>query len=193
MRLSSLWRGPKAAFQYPIQPTPRAAVPTSVMVPWFRPVRGAVQVFETLPVEPAIHASIAATWAQLAELARAGLPPPAHAVVVLWRAGESLLTPEQRGFLWRAFRVPVFEQIIGDRGEVLAAECEAHEGLHVESAWFRPSGLALEMAVCGCGRKTPRLSVSRCLSAAGSVGSSSTAYRVLAADKKNHRSLLRRP
>ena len=32
-----------------------------------------------------------------------------------------------------AFRVPVFEQVIGKSGKLLAAECEAHDGLHVAS------------------------------------------------------------
>ena len=162
--LSSFWRGPKAAFQYPIQPTPPTAAPTAVLVPWFRAKRGAVvlvdMVFEKTPVERSVHASIAATWPQFEQLARARFPAPTHAAIVLWRAGESLLTLEQRDRLWQAFRVPVFEQIIGDRGQLLAAECEAHDGLHVELASFRPSGLACVTAPCACGRKTPRLSTS---------------------------------
>jgi hypothetical protein len=37
--------------------------------------------------------------------------------------------------------VPVFEQILADDGSLLAMECEAHDGLHVEG-WGSSSGLA---------------------------------------------------
>jgi hypothetical protein len=171
--LSAIWRGPKAAFQYPIQAAAPAAVPTAVMVPWFRPTRGAARFFEKLPAENARQAAIAATWTQFEQLMRARIPPPTHAAIVLWRAGESLLTTEQRDRLWAAFRVPVFEQIIGDRGELLAAECEAHAGLHIEWPSFRPSGLRLEPAACPCGRKTPRLTVRQDHAPAGSPPSHS--------------------
>ncbi len=80
-----------------------------------------------------------------------------HSVIVLARRGQPLLTPEQRQILWRAFHVPVFEQIIGENGAVLAAECEAHAGLHIESNRFDAAGRAVETAKCGCGRTTPRL------------------------------------
>lgn len=80
-----------------------------------------------------------------------------HAVIVLARPGDDLLTAERRERLWRAFRVPVFEQIIGERGALLAAECEAHAGLHIESAKYDPGNRPVETAPCGCGRATPRL------------------------------------
>jgi hypothetical protein len=51
----------------------------------------------------------------------------------------------------------VFEQIIGPNGELLAAECEAHDGLHIEVPGLRWDGYRVELAQCGCGRKTPRL------------------------------------
>jgi hypothetical protein len=68
-----------------------------------------------------------------------------------------LLSAAERERLWRAFRVPIFEQIIGPDGELLAAECEAHDGLHVEAAGFSWDAYRMERAPCGCGRKTPRL------------------------------------
>ena len=153
--LSSFWRGPKAAFRYPILPAPK----TAVMVPWFRQARGPVRILDKLPAERPAHAAIAATWPQFVQLIRARAASTTHSVIVLWRAGEALLSSEQRDRLWDAFHVPVFEQIIGDRGELLAAECEAHDGLHLESQSFRPAGLPLETAPCGCGRKTPRFMV----------------------------------
>jgi len=80
-----------------------------------------------------------------------------HAVIALESRGDPLLSMEERAWLWRAFRVPVFEQIIGPDGELLAAECEAHDGLHIEIPGLSWSGYQLEMSPCGCGRKTPRL------------------------------------
>jgi hypothetical protein len=80
-----------------------------------------------------------------------------HAVIVLSRRGGDLLTLEQRRRLWRAFRVPVFEQVIGPNGALLAAECEAHAGLHIESPRFNVTGRAVETAKCGCGRNSPRV------------------------------------
>ncbi|HEV3342634.1 MAG TPA: hypothetical protein VG125_19840, partial [Pirellulales bacterium] len=68
------------------------------------------------------------------------------------------LTEEDRERLWRAFRVPVFEQRIDESGCLLAAECEAHDGLHIEARELHPRpGEVLETAPCGCGRTTPRL------------------------------------
>jgi hypothetical protein len=100
-------------------------------------------------------AAIAATWPQLEALLPERIPSLTHAFIVIARPGDPLLTAEQRSKLWRAFRVPVFQQIVGDRGVLLAAECEAHDGLHIESPGFS-SDLPLETAPCGCGRKTPR-------------------------------------
>ncbi len=80
-----------------------------------------------------------------------------HALIVLARPADELLTVEQRQQLWRAFRVPVFEQVIGEHGVLLAAECEAHAGLHIESPRFDVGSREIENALCGCGRQTPRL------------------------------------
>jgi hypothetical protein len=59
--------------------------------------------------------------------------------------------------LWQAFRVPVFEQIIGRAGELLAAECDAHDGLHVLSPKLDVEGKRIDVSPCACGRKTSRL------------------------------------
>ena len=102
---------------------------------------------------------MASTREQLFGLAAVDRPAAlTHAVIVLEHPGDALLSAGERERLWRAFRVPVFEQIIGPRGKLLAAECEAHDGLHVESPGLSCEGYRLELAVCGCGRKTPRLS-----------------------------------
>ena len=103
-------------------------------------------------------AALAASREQLLGLAALGRPPVfTHAVIAIQNPGDPLLTVAERQLLWRTFRVPVFEQIVGPCGELLAAECEAHDGLHIETAGLTWDGYRLELAPCGCGRKTPRL------------------------------------
>jgi hypothetical protein len=129
-----------------------------VLVGWFRE-RGNVRVFRHGWCEEAENFApqvIAARWAQLETLIARGLAGPERTVVVLVRPREILPGVLERERLWRAFRVPVFVQIIGKRGELLAAECDAHDGLHVESQTYTPEG-PLEAAPCECGRTTPRL------------------------------------
>jgi hypothetical protein len=102
-------------------------------------------------------AAIAATRAQL--LALTDEPPTlTHALIVVARPTDMLLTNADRDQLWRAFRVPVFEQLIGPQGERLAAECEAHDGLHVEAQDHNWTGYAIDEGLCACGLRTPRVS-----------------------------------
>jgi hypothetical protein len=103
-------------------------------------------------------AAIAATLEQLVELAAAPKPPVVtHALIVLARTGEHPLSAADRERLWSAFRVPLFEQIIGARGELLAAECEAHDGLHIEIEGLAWAGCTIQTTPCACGRETSRL------------------------------------
>ena len=134
-------------------------------MPWFRPQK-CVRVFdggwnaEAAAYQPA---AIAGTWPQMESLLADTIPSLTHALIVLARPADllqtknSLLSAEQRQRLWRAFRVPIFEQIIGDHGVVLAAECEAHSGLHIESATRKLRGLSTDKTPCGCGRTSPRI------------------------------------
>jgi hypothetical protein len=59
------------------------------------------------------------------------LPSLSFAVVVLTDLSGAPLDRRQRDLLWRAFQVPVFEQLRDWDGEVIARECEAHSGLHL--------------------------------------------------------------
>ena len=99
-------------------------------------------------------AAVAGTFEQLSDLARNGIPSLTHSVIVLWRAGEPRLSEADRDTLWAAFRVPVFEQVIGKSGKRLAAECEAHDGLHVESPALPLEGESVDESPCPCGRKS---------------------------------------
>ncbi len=50
---------------------------------------------------------------------------------------DGSLSQTERDFLWHAFQVPVYEQFRGFAHELLAWECEAHDGLHM------PAGTAI--------------------------------------------------
>jgi len=77
-----------------------------------------------------------------------------HAIVAFTDDATLGLSNSDRNFFWNAFGVPVFEQYLGTRNELLAAECEAHAGLHVVG----PCGdLPLDPSPCGCGQATPRV------------------------------------
>ncbi|MEQ1884005.1 MAG: hypothetical protein ABL967_03020 [Bryobacteraceae bacterium] len=169
-------------FLYPLIPIPR----TAVLVPWFGEPRGAIGLRSAYSPDVSIRlfprgwcaeaesftpASIAATVPQLVELGQAafGRPTPklTHAVVVLARPGDAALAEGQRDWLWRKFRVPVFEQIIGSKGETIATECEAHDGMHVgmhvgtgiTALEALLKGETVEESPCACGRRSPRIRV----------------------------------
>ena len=151
----------KSAFRYPLDPAPRTAVLAACFRQAWLPARSAIRMFPrgwSAEVAEFAPAAVAANREQLFGLAAADRPPVfTHAVIVLESPGEAQLSADERDRLWRAFRVPIFEQIIGPRGRLLAAECEAHDGLHVEAPNLPCEGYRLELTVCGCGRKTPRI------------------------------------
>jgi hypothetical protein len=64
---------------------------------------------------------------------------------------------DHRDLLWKAFGLPVFEQLRGADGRVVARECEIHNGLHVDADL--PTGMAVEIVTepCDCGLETARL------------------------------------
>ena len=53
------------------------------------------------------------------------------AIVVLTTVGGPPLDASGRDTLWKAFGVPIFEQLRSWPGAVIARECEAHAGLHI--------------------------------------------------------------
>lgn len=62
---------------------------------------------------------------------RASIPESAGRVVVHSRVDRGMLSEADRDFLWSAFELPVFEELRGFDGELLASECEGHEALHI--------------------------------------------------------------
>ncbi len=81
------------------------------------------------------------------------------AVIALVRPGEPSLSEEARERSSGAPSACRFSnRRIDESCNLLAAECEAHDGLHIESLRAVPrEGEVLETAPCGCGRTTPRL------------------------------------
>ncbi len=88
------------------------------------------------------------------------MPSLQTAIVVLTSIEESPVSDERRDLLWRAFGVPVFEQLRGRDGSVIARECEVHDGLHIdEPAAVMQLREEREIVTeqCECGAQTPRL------------------------------------
>ena len=55
-----------------------------------------------------------------------------HAILVLTEIGDKPLSDTTRVILWQHFGVPVYELYGDSKGALLAAECEAQDGWHVE-------------------------------------------------------------
>jgi hypothetical protein len=153
----------RESFVYPIPPAPR----TAVLAPWFRPALLASQAVQIFPQGWGNEAArfepwaVAATLDQCRSLCEVLIPSLTRALVVLERPGEHRLTEADRNAMWRAFRVPIFEQIIGPSGQLLASECEAHDGLHVEARGLRLTEDMVDTNPCPCGRQTARFGVER--------------------------------
>lgn len=96
--------------------------------------------------------------------------------------GRSLLTLPDRDLVWQSFGVPVAEQFRGFLGELIASDCEAHDGLHLHPdkalceiidgrfvftslGNLRHPVLRLDTGIaasldntdCGCGNRSPRV------------------------------------
>ncbi len=132
--------------------------------------------------------SVAAPVGTLRRLAReieSGAIAPApfsHSVIAFTDLDQGGVGEEDRALFWRAFQVPLFEQYLGMDGALLAGECEAHRGVHIEPGNALWESIASELVVtsltdrqypalrlgtgwtgelnpdtCGCGKTTPRL------------------------------------
>lgn len=154
-------------FHCPLPFTPR----TAVLGQGFR-TRKNVQVFSeglneaVLAYRPELIAAPAKVLRALARTVRQGvlqIPSLQFALVAFTEMDGAFLVPADRDLLWDVFGVPVYEQLIGPRFETLAAECEAHRGLHVVDPACPTEHVAtmlqarVETALCGCGRSGTRL------------------------------------
>jgi hypothetical protein len=98
-----------------------------------------------------------------------------HAVFVITAVGDKPLSEAFRDLLWKTFRVPVYELYVDAPGGLLASECEAQEGWHIEpgSALAVEAGelllrsrgaqlrtglsVTVEDIACPCGSAQPRI------------------------------------
>jgi hypothetical protein len=98
--------------------------------------------------------------------------PSLRVALIVLSSLEGPLASHHRDMLWKAFQLPVFEQLSGWDGSVIARECEVHDGLHFEQAVMMPeidgkelivmgipTGLSAEIVHghCDCGAETPRV------------------------------------
>jgi hypothetical protein len=114
--------------------------------------------------------------AEQVELGVVELTSVDHAMVVLTNYGAKPLSDTLRVTLWQTFGVPVYELYVGPDNTLIASECEAHEGWHVEpgvhlgmlddelilesrGSFGLRTGLtgSFEDAPCPCGRLTARI------------------------------------
>jgi hypothetical protein len=112
-------------------------------------------------------------------LAGANLLPSLRCAIVVLSSLHTpcgLMTDDNRDLLWRAFGLPVFEQLLESHGLVIARECEVHDGLHAERVSVQAEtggaviagqviGYSAEIVTghCDCGLETPRLRGLVCL------------------------------
>jgi hypothetical protein len=85
------------------------------------------------------------------------------AAIVLTDIDGEALSEGHRELLWKAFGVPVFEQLRSREGAIVARECEVHDGLHLDPEAriaHELSALSAAMTIsepCECGSEAPRL------------------------------------
>ena len=124
-----------------------------------------------VPAALVLPLQLALTLADQKQRGLLDLPTLTTAIVVLTSLGTRMLD-HHRDLLWRAFAVPVFEQLRNEEGIVIARECEVHDGLHIDQEAVLPDLSSLGEVVrehCECGAETPRLryvSAPLCLAAA---------------------------
>ena len=141
-----------ARFIHPMDPEPR----TAILAGGFQETKD-VRVFPrgwNGSAERFQPASLAGPPGELRKLSRRTVSLE-NSLIVFTSEVRSGLSYADREMLWKAFGVPVFEQYLGPRNELLAMECDAHSGLHVVTGCEH---LHLERDVCACGSHAPRLS-----------------------------------
>ncbi len=170
VRLVFGWRARPDGKRRFLSPMPEP-VRAAVLAPGFRETNF-VRVFDegwSREVEAWGPEVLAATAPKLRRVAarvatrRARLDSLTHAIVAFTRAGDPCLAEADRDYFWRVFQVPLFEQVLDAEGRTVAAECDAHQGLHVlraDADWGSAEGL-IENGRCACGRRGLRLAVVR--------------------------------
>lgn len=103
---------------------------------------------------------IAGRWQDIRALSlewKSEWPGPSRAVVIFTFASDPAPPAGLRDLLWDRFGVPVYEQVLSSQLDLLATECDAHEGLHLMRKGVQHQDYSVEEVACGCGDRTPRL------------------------------------
>jgi hypothetical protein len=130
-------------FPYPFSPCP----PIAVLPPY---------VTSTPVVDFAKSRTLAAPMQAIRALNPAEWSPE-YPVIVLSNLRDGLMNDADRDYIWKIFRIPVFEYLLDDNGEILARECEAHEGLHLARALAPSRDAVVTEQPCACGQSGTRL------------------------------------
>lgn len=123
-----------ARFRYPLDPQPRMA--TFVEPGLWRPG----------------DAETAVIAARLLHRVWSGVWAPTLPLIVLTGPRYGVLSGEDRDMIWDRWGVPVYEFLTDPTGDVIACECDAHQGLHVHSG-----NADAAVRECGCGVTGPML------------------------------------
>jgi len=140
-----------ARFVHPMVPMPR----TAILAPGFQETKLS-RVFPAGWNDAAERfqpTSIAGPPDQLRRLVRAGVQPQ-HSVVAFSYDGQEGLTVSDRELFWKTFGVPVFEQLLNAANELIAMECDVHDGLHLMGDF---KDLKAGISTCPCGNPAPRM------------------------------------
>ena len=108
--------------------------------PWFptsdaRTVDGSAPVAQTVKAINRLKPDVlVAPPGMMLKLVRSPLETPRRALIAIHTPGAPLLRESERDLLWQRFKVPLYQQLRGFQGELLAAECDAQVGFHANEA-----------------------------------------------------------
>ena len=134
-----------AEFRYPLQPAPNCVV----LAGGFRTTGTVEAIPEWRDVDLASIAgtkAIAAPISVLRTLAERKYEL-LYPVTALTGPCYGVLFDSDRDLIWEAFGVPAFEQFLGVRNELLAEDCDVHEGLHIRGEHARFDSHGYELTV----------------------------------------------
>ena len=129
-------------------------------------------------------AGLSGTFRDLTRAAAAGARAR-RMIFALHYPGTPFLSETERDELWQVFHVPVLAVLLDRDGHLMAYECEAQSGLHVESQAPWSAGV-LQSAPCECGRPGLRLKLAAqaalnpcCLRASSSASRMNSTFSVV--------------
>ena len=127
---------PRQELAYPVGRPPRTAVLGQEIVGGLRVRRfhsfRSTRLADFAPEALAAPSDTIRALAQSIEEGEIQWKPLRQALIVFNDVVRGPLSEADRDYFWKVFQVPIFEQFRGFAGELLAQECEAHEGMHLQ-------------------------------------------------------------